>query len=76
MLSVVSHRFKLLTLRFDRPWPFGSYQDKPSFVKDRVKLLLESGMVTALVSLANLDKALLTDTSKELLCRYCSAAPC
>jgi len=35
-----------------------------------VKLLVEAGMVHALVCLANLDTALLTDTSKELLCRY------
>ena len=44
-------------------------QDKPEHVKVRVKLLVEAGMVHALVCLANLDTALLTDTSKELLCR-------
>nr|CAB3267510.1 protein unc-45 homolog B-like [Phallusia mammillata] len=44
-------------------------KDKPTYVKYRVKLLVEAGMVNALVALANTDTALLTDTSKELLCR-------
>ncbi|XP_076801844.1 protein unc-45 homolog B-like [Clavelina lepadiformis] len=44
-------------------------KDKPEYVRERVKLLVESGMVHALVCLANIDTAVLTDTTKELLCR-------
>ncbi|XP_078488527.1 protein unc-45 homolog B [Ciona intestinalis] len=44
-------------------------KDKPEFIKERVRLLVEGGMVNALVVLANDDTGLLTDTTKELICR-------
>lgn len=44
-------------------------QDKSEFIKIRIKKLVESGMVPALVCLANTDAAILTDTTKELLAR-------
>jgi len=43
--------------------------DKPEHAKKRSQLLVEAGMISALVHLANVDTSIQSDKSKELLCR-------
>ena len=44
-------------------------QDTEVFIQERIKLLVEADMIGALVSLTNLDSAMQSDSTKELLCR-------
>lgn len=49
-------------------------KDAEEYVQERIKLLVQADMIGALVALTNLDSAMQSDSTKELLCRVYNVA--